>query len=63
MKGTTKIRTSLKTNDNLKQAGAELGKAQLKLGLDFISIICTFGWDMAKNIIASHFIYGRLGGE
>ena len=27
-----------------KQAGAELGQAQLKLGLDFILIFCEFGF-------------------
>ena len=31
-------------NKLLKQAGAELGQAQLKLGLDFTLIICRFGF-------------------
>ena len=31
-------------NQNLKQAEAELGQAQLKLGLDFTPIFCRFGF-------------------
>ena len=30
--------------ESTKQAGAKLGQAQLKLGLDFISIFCRFGF-------------------
>ena len=32
------------TQENHKQAGAELSQAQIKLGLDFSSIFCRFGF-------------------
>ena len=31
-------------DNNYEKAGAELGQAQLKLGLDFILIFCRFGF-------------------
>ena len=35
---------SILTDGKSKQAGTELGVAQLKLGLDFTLIICRFGF-------------------
>ena len=32
--------------DKEKQAGTELGQAQLKLGLDFTLIVCRFGLNL-----------------
>ena len=32
------------TKQERKQAGTELGQAQLKVGLDFILIFCRFGF-------------------
>ena len=39
-----RVKTYLKTEKIVKQAGAELGQAQLKLGFDFTLIFCRFGF-------------------
>ena len=39
-----KLKTTLKIKTTSKQAGTELGQAQLKLGLDFILIFHRFGF-------------------
>ena len=55
---------TLSCKNRKKQAGAELGQAQLKLGLDFTPIFCRFGFSgfsfYFKGLIEKNW-FGILG--